>query len=45
MSPSKMANIISSHEHTETYSYSGNTFYDTIHELLILNGLIKAWMI
>lgn len=37
MSPSEMANIISSHEHTEIYSYSGNILYDTIHELLILN--------
>lgn len=32
-----MANIISSHEHTEIYSYSGSIFYD-FHELLILNG-------
>lgn len=36
MSPSEMANIICSHEHTEIYYYSGNIFYDTIHELLIL---------
>lgn len=38
MSPSELANIISSHEHTEIYSYSSNIFYDTVHELLILNG-------
>lgn len=38
MSPSETANIISSHEHSEMYSYSGNKFYDAIHELVILNG-------